>query len=174
MDVQDCSALVFSNIFRNCLPGFLISPNSMFHKWFWFFLNYFGVIWCPKIKYNWCWKSCSRPLGPTTMNMMSFRVFLWWIRKITSPKWSGMILRSFWAILWMKFTVKMPSQTPQTPSPDFSLFFPDSENRFYGGFGTTQHTCQASSLAASAQAKLLLVNLGFRSCHFLVGHLSLL
>ena len=47
-----------------------------------------------------------------SMKMMGFRVFLKWILKVASPKWSRIILLSFWAILLMTFTIKT------TPPPD--------------------------------------------------------
>ena len=50
-----------------------------------------------------------------TMNMMGVWLFLKGIRKVTSQKWSRIIIRSFWVILWIKFTIKMSPQIPQTP-----------------------------------------------------------
>ena len=58
------------------------------------------------------------------MKMMGFQVLPEWNRKVTSPKWSRVILRSFRAILLMIFTIKMAPQTPQTPNPQFSQDFP--------------------------------------------------
>ena len=52
---------------------------------------------------------------------MSCRVFLKWIRKVTSPNLSRIILRSFWATVFFKSTMKMPP-TPQTPKTSNSHF----------------------------------------------------
>ena len=57
--------------------------------------------------------------------MKGFRVVLKWILKVTNPKWSRIILRSFWAHLSIIFTIKMPPPRPQTPNPDFVPYFPD-------------------------------------------------
>ena len=53
-----------------------------------------------------------------------FQVFPKWNRKVASPKWSRIIMRSFWAIQRLKFTVKMRFQTPPDPKSGFSLDFP--------------------------------------------------
>ena len=70
------------------------------------------------------------------MNMIGFRVFLKWILKVTSPKRSRITLRSSWANLFLKFTIKLPHPDPPRPririfngSLGFSVgnhFFPDS------------------------------------------------
>ena len=76
-----------------------------------YFLKYFGV---PQIKYNWCWESWSRPLGPKTMSMMGFRVSPTWNPKGTSPKWSRIILRSFWATLLYSRSGSQNGQAPNS------------------------------------------------------------
>ena len=109
--------------FQNArFPKFWDAHNHIFRNRFvfsWFLLKYIGV---PKNKSNWFWESWSRPLGPKTMIMMGFRVFLKWILKVTIPKWGRIILRSFWAIHFIIFTIKWP---PKSPSDPKSNFFPD-------------------------------------------------
>ena len=58
--------------------------------------------------------------NPKIMKMTGFRAFPKWNQKITIPKRSRIILRSFWATLLCKFTIKMTPQTPRTPNPKFS------------------------------------------------------
>ena len=63
--------------------------------------------------------------NPKIVRMVGGRVFPKWNLKVTSPKPSRIIMRSFWAPLFSKFIVKMVPQTPQTPTPDFSWIFVD-------------------------------------------------
>ena len=51
--------------------------------------------------------------NPKIMNMKGFRVFPKLNRKVTSPKWSRIIIRSCWAILLLIFTIKMPRSWPK-------------------------------------------------------------
>ena len=53
------------------------------------------------------------------MERMTVRIFPKWNRKVTNPKRSRRIIRSFWATLFLKITIKTAPQTPQTPNPDF-------------------------------------------------------
>ena len=80
---------------------------------FLYFLKYLGV---PQIKYNWLWESWSRPLGVNAIKMAGFRVFLKWNRKVISPEWSRIILRSFWANVFSKSYNKHGPPDPQTPN----------------------------------------------------------
>ena len=75
-----------------------------------------------KVKNNWFGESLSRPPGPKTTKMEGVGVLPKWNRKVTSPKSSRIILRSFWATLFSKFTVEMPPP-PQTPNQAFSRLF---------------------------------------------------
>ena len=56
--------------------------------------------------------------NPKTMEIIGFRVFQKWSRKVSRPKWSRIVLRSFRAIRFLKFTIELP---PQAPKPEFSL-----------------------------------------------------
>ena len=67
-------------------------------------------------------ESWSRPLGLKTMDMKGFRVFLKWNLKVIRPKWSRIIIRRFWAIPLIIFTVEMAPHAPLTPNPQFSWF----------------------------------------------------
>ena len=70
---------------------------------------------------NWCWGAWARPLGPRIMKIMTFLVFGKWNLKVTSPKRSGIILPSFWAIKNLKFTIQMvPPNPPRPQNRDFS------------------------------------------------------
>ena len=55
-----------------------------------------------------------------TMKNEGVRIFPKWIQKVTSPKWSRIIVRSFRATLFWKITVRM---APQTHPPDPKLWF---------------------------------------------------
>ena len=62
--------------------------------------------------------------NPKIMKMRTFRGFPKWSRKVTSPKWSRIIRRSFRATLFLKFTIKMvPPPCSETPDPEFPSFF---------------------------------------------------
>ena len=56
---------------------------------------------------------------PKIMKIRMCRVLPKWILKVTSPKGSRIILWSFWGILFLKFTVKMP---PRPPRPQIRIF----------------------------------------------------
>ena len=55
------------------------------------YLKYPGLV--SKNKSYRFWESWTRPLGPRTMQMMGVRILTNWNRKITSPKWSRIVLR---------------------------------------------------------------------------------
>ena len=71
---------------------------------------------------------------PKTMTMIAFLVFPKWNRKVTSPKWSRIILRSFWAInnLINIYNWHGPP-TPLNPKSAFVPGFPGSSigNRLF-------------------------------------------
>ena len=93
-------------------------------------LKYFGV---SKNDHNWFWDSWRRLAGSKSMKMIGVRVLPKWHRKVLSPKWSKMILRSFCVILLSIFTINIASQTLQTPNANLSRIFPDlntSRNNF--------------------------------------------
>ena len=52
---------------------------------------------------------------PKVMKMGVCGGFAKWSGKVTSPKWSRILLRSFWATLLLEFEVKMAPQTPSRP-----------------------------------------------------------
>ena len=110
-DLEDVSVPIFSNIFN-----LLAFPKRDFLKQYLRklirdFLKLFGVIWCLQ---GWILvlgvMNTSRNLK--IMKIKALGVFPKWNRKVASPKWSRIILRSFWVILLIIFTVEM---TPQTP-----------------------------------------------------------
>ena len=51
-----------------------------------------------------------------------FRVFPKWSLKLTSPKWSRIVLRSFWAILSIIFTMKITAEPLDPKSAFYSDF----------------------------------------------------
>ena len=70
--------------------------------------------------------------NPTIMKMTGLGVLPKWNRKVTSSKSSGIILRSFRAILVLKFTIKIAPRPPRLPNwifPRFPGFF--IGNRFF-------------------------------------------
>ena len=120
-DLQTVSARVFSNIFKVLdVQDFVISKNVFFEKDS-TFLELFEVIWVsPKTKLVLGVMSPSE--NPNILQMMLF----WlpkWNQKVTSPKRSRIILRSFKATLFLTFTIKMSPRPPQTPKPDFPRIF---------------------------------------------------
>ena len=120
-DLQDCSAIVSSNIFQVFDFKILRFPKIRFFEYVLFFQIVRGNSVFPKIGNNWFWESWSCPLGPRIMKMMTFLISPKWNRKVISPKWSRMILWRFWANLFCTVTIIMAPQTTQTPNPDFSL-----------------------------------------------------
>ena len=71
------------------------------------------------------WKLEDRRRRPQNHENEGFNVFPKWNRKVTSPKWSGIILRSFWAILVIIFTIEM-APDPLVPKSAFFRAFPAS------------------------------------------------
>ena len=55
-------------------------------------LKYLGV---SKDKHNWFGGAWTRPPSPKIIKIMTFRVFPKLNRKVTNPKWGGIIVRSF-------------------------------------------------------------------------------
>ena len=67
----------------------------------------------------WFWRLRTRP-----MQMRGFRVFPKWNRNVTNPRWSRIILRSFWPPLFSTSKIKMGPQTPPDPKTRISTDFP--------------------------------------------------
>ena len=123
-----CSVPIFSKIFKMCeVQHFVISKHNIL--WYEFglskvFSKYCGV---PEIKYNWFCERWSRPLGPKTDGNDGFQFLLKWNRKVTHPKWSRIIIRSFRPTLLLISTIPPP---PDPPNPE-SGFFPDFLTQHY-------------------------------------------
>ena len=109
-------------------PQFWYFQKYYLPKVFRFFdyLEYPGV---SKYKQHWCWESWKRPPSPKIIKMMTCWVYPKLILKVSSSKWSRMILRSFCAILLMKFIIKMPPPAPNPLDPK-STIFPDFPGSF--------------------------------------------
>ena len=123
-DLQDVSVHVFSNIFKiSDLQQTDISSFCLRYFLIFAWISWSHLVY-PKLKRICFLGPWTRPLNPRTMKMIVFRTFLKWNQKVTSPKWSRIILRSFWPILFVEFIVQMVPQTPQTPNLDFSPDFP--------------------------------------------------
>ena len=58
--------------------------------------------------------------NPKTMKMKGFRVPPEWNPEVTDPKWSRIIIRSFWAHLSLKLTTKVAP--PKLPRPKSGCF----------------------------------------------------
>ena len=82
-------------------------------------LDYLDYLGGSKVKDNGFWEPWSCPLGPKIMKMKTFLIFGKSKLKVTSPMWSRIILRSFWATPLFKFRVNM---APRTTSPPFRKF----------------------------------------------------
>ena len=102
--------------------NFQISENIIFENNLLCFLNYSEQFGGAKVRNKWFWGSWSCLLGPKIMIMMNFLIFGKWNRKVTSPKWSRIVLQSFWATLFSKLSVKMGWQTTLDPKCKFSHF----------------------------------------------------
>ena len=79
-----------------------VSRNSIFQKLFGIFLNYFEYPGVSKDKKNWFGESWTRPEMRTTINVMTFRVFPNWNRKVTSPK---MKQKKIYGAFWLFFSI---------------------------------------------------------------------
>ena len=102
-----------------------------------------SIVWSiagsPKTKRR-LWKSWTRPLSPKVMKIKTFRFLGKWTLKVTSPKWSMITLRSFWASLLSTRQVKMaPEDLPQTQEPEFINM---SSKK---GYGTTPVGCRGGN-----------------------------
>ena len=83
------------------------------------FLNHLELFGGLKVKYNCFKESWTRPKIRESSKWWGFGPKL--ILKVTSPKWSRIILRSFRAHLFLKFTVKFPAPDPNTDFPGFYM-----------------------------------------------------
>ena len=72
-----------------------------------------------KKKYYWFWDLEPRPKIEKLRKWWVSGFSKWWNRIVINPKWSRIILRSFWAILFIIFTIKIAPQTPIDPKSDF-------------------------------------------------------
>ena len=88
--------------------------------------------------------------NPKTMKMKGFRVSQNEIQKVTSPKWSRIIIQSCWTNLLIKFTIKMASQTTRDAKSGFFPHLLDFliRNRHFLGLRSNSHCfhgCEWSS-----------------------------
>ena len=60
-----------------------------------------------KVHYNGFWGPWTFPPGPNIMKIMTFLTCGEWKLKVTCPKWSRIILRSFWALQSSKYKLKI-------------------------------------------------------------------
>ena len=123
-DRQDLSVSVFSNKSNEWS-----SDISRFLKIFdWnnsvFFLNSLDSFGASKVWNNLVLGPMVTSTRPDNMKMRGFRISSWWIPEVICPKWSRVILRSFWANLLIKFSVEMTPQTPPDPKSEFLPGFP--------------------------------------------------
>ena len=93
-------------------PIFLDFQHIVFSKMIWKFPEFFGVIW-------WSHSPELLVLAPMVTSARfekhendDLSVFPTWNRKVTSPKWSRIILQSFWATFWFRIIIKFAPQTP--------------------------------------------------------------
>ena len=76
-------------------------------------LNYLQQVCVSRVDNNCFWETMK----------MSFRISPKWNRKVTNPKWTWIIIRSFRAYLFLKFTIKMSPPTPPPPDPKSGCFW---------------------------------------------------
>ena len=100
--------------------NFEISKITCFENVLGVFLELFRIIWTSKIENNWFGEAWTRPKIRKARRWGLF-VFPEINRKVISPKWSRIILRSFWANLLIEFTIEMARQTPPL-RPQIQIF----------------------------------------------------
>ena len=92
--------------------------HLMFENGLGMFLKNWSNFGGSKVENNGFWESWSCPLCPKVMEMRIVGVFGKWNRKATSPIWSRIILRSFWATV-IKMYSKNGAQIPADPKTGF-------------------------------------------------------
>ena len=83
-------------------------------------LFFFNIVGSPKIQNSWFCESWTPPGHP---EIMTVRILWLASRKVISPKWSRIILRSFWPYLPHKLIVNMTWTTTKSPK-HFALLLP--------------------------------------------------
>ena len=96
------------------------SKHNMFEKWF----EIFGVSRCLQIWIIFILGIMLTSTSPRTIQMRGFVSFPKWIRKVTSPKWSRIILQSLLATLSILLTIKMTKKTRKIKRCGLSQVFP--------------------------------------------------
>ena len=95
-------------------------PKIVFPEMFQVFPDVFEVNWCiQKLSIISCGRHGHVHQIPKKHKMMTVGFFGKWILKVTSPQWSRIILRSFWANLLMKFVTKIAPRTLPDPESGF-------------------------------------------------------
>ena len=117
--------LAGTRLFHFSKNDFQYSEMSIFYD-FVLFLNYLEQVGVLTIQNSWFGESWSRPLGPKIMKNMTFSIFPKWKLKVTSPKWSRIILRSFRATLFLEFTIKIAPRPPDPKTVFCQIFHKNS------------------------------------------------
>ena len=85
--------------------------------------NYLESFGGSEVQHNWLGETWTRPKIRNHSNDGSSGSPKWNL-KVTSPKWSRIMLRSFRPLFSQHLQSKLPPRPPQTPTPDSSWFSP--------------------------------------------------
>ena len=120
-------AHLFKKNKTTCFLQFWDFQHEDFRKMVWgLSWTTWSILVSPKINKYWFWGSGTRPNTPKSWTWGVFEFSHTDIEKLLIQKWSRIIIRSFLAILLMRFTIKLVPRTPSTPnriSPRFSGSF---------------------------------------------------
>ena len=90
-------------------------------------------------------ESWPRPMGQEIMKIKGFRAFPTWILKHASPKWSRIILQSFYS-----FDTKLQCKWPPDPKSSFFSDFPDASRKSVFSGLLRKYTVKAVSTSPPA------------------------